>query len=1238
MTPSQNQEDREATLLAIVEASPVPMAVNSSGLNIVYVNSAFTRTFSYTLQDIPTLEDWWTKAYPEVHYREQIKEVWQSHTVTSLSTGKPFEPVGAIIHTGRGSTRTAMVSAAPLGQSFPDLHLVVLFDLSDQIAATNALADAHRLLMTVIECIPVRVFWKDRQSRYLGCNTLFANDGGKSMPLELTGKDDFSMTWKDQAELYRADDQAVMDSGIPRIGFEEPQTTPEGNTIWLKTSKVPLRNSSNKVIGLLGIYDDITAEKVNTEALRQAEERYRLLFDLSPVPIGVFDTESFEFLAFNAAGLALYGYTEAEARKLSALDLYFPEDRETFKQYLAEEMQHPEVISNVILRNRRKDGSAIMVEARAHVIDYQGHHARIVQVHDITHRLQIEQELRDTEAHYRLLFDANPVPLGIYDPNTLTLLAVNDAAVDQYGYSRDELLTMGVQQLFSPEELPRMKQFVAEEIHNTTSAHSSTWKNRRKNGSTFWVQLTGHSLQYMGKAARMVLAQDISEIKISEMRERARGQVLELLSTGAGLHQILETIVKSIELENPAMLCSILLLDEAGERLQTGAAPSLPDFYNQAVHGLKIGLGVGSCGTATFTGKRVIVEDIQTHPYWAPYKELAAKAGVGACWSNPIISAQGKVIGSFAIYHSEKNTPTAADIELIEHTSLLASFAIERSIAGEALQLASMVYQNSGEAMVVTDDNNLIIAINPAFTKLTGYTLEEVLGKDPKILASGRQDATFYEAMWHAIATTGQWQGEVWNKRKNGNEYAEWLIINTIYGDNGKVHRRVALFSDITDRKHAEVLIWNQANYDALTQLPNRRLFSDRLTQEVKKAHRDHQHLGLLFLDLDRFKEVNDTLGHQMGDQLLIQAAQRIQDCVRLSDSVARLGGDEFTVILPNLANVADIGQVAQNIIDALDTPFILGEDRAYISASIGITVYPEDADSVEDMLKNADQAMYAAKRDGRNRYSYFTPSMQASANLRMELVRDIHQAYASHEFEVYYQPIVELATGRIHKAEALLRWQHPKKGFISPSVFIPIAEDTGLINDIGNWVFAESVQQVKHLRDHYDKEFQISINKSPVQFRNDDPVHEVWIERLRQNNLDGNSIVIEITEGLLLHADDSIYHKLLMFRDAGIQVAIDDFGTGYSSLSYLKKFDIDYLKIDQSFVRNLGVDQSDLALSEAIVVMAHKLGMKVIAEGVETEQQRDILISIGCDFAQGYLYSKPVPKEQFETLLKQSQ
>jgi len=444
----------------------------------------------------------------------------------------------------------------------------------------------------------------------------------------------------------------------------------------------------------------------------------------------------------------------------------------------------------------------------------------------------------------------------------------------------------------------------------------------------------------------------------------------------------------------------------------------------------------------------------------------------------------------------------------------------------------------------------------------------------------------------------------------------------------------LAVTRDITEKKKADALIWSQANFDTLTHLPNRRLFLDRLEQGLKSAKRDHYQLALLFIDLDRFKEVNDSLGHHMGDMLLIDAGQRIKNCVRDSDTVARLGGDEFTVILSELSDVSTVGNIAQNIINRLSEAFQLGEEQSYVSASIGITVYPDDGVEVHEILNHADQAMYAAKNAGRSRYSYFTPSMQQAAKERQHLMKDMHHALGRDEFLIYFQPIIDLNNGKIHKAEALLRWQHPQEGFISPASFIPVAEDTGAILEIGNWVFSQTCQQVKEWRKRYNSNFQISVNKSPIQFLNEDNMYTDWITQMEKMDLAAESIVVEITEGVLLDTKVNVSDKLIKYRNAGIQVAIDDFGTGYSSLSYLKKFDIDYLKIDQAFIRNLETDKSDLALSEAIVVMAHKLGLKVIAEGVETEAQRDILRKIGCDYAQGYLFSRPVPTLDFEELL----
>ncbi|MBW8458653.1 MAG: EAL domain-containing protein [Thiobacillus sp.] len=448
--------------------------------------------------------------------------------------------------------------------------------------------------------------------------------------------------------------------------------------------------------------------------------------------------------------------------------------------------------------------------------------------------------------------------------------------------------------------------------------------------------------------------------------------------------------------------------------------------------------------------------------------------------------------------------------------------------------------------------------------------------------------------------------------------------------------RMIGTYLDISERRQAEETIQRQANFDPLTQLPNRRLFLDRLGQEIIKSRRADVPLALLLIDLDEFKEVNDSLGHGVGDTLLQESARRILSCIRDGDTVARLGGDEFTVILTELSDRTHIEDIAQKIISRLAEPFHLGDDLAYVTASIGITLYPSDAGDISTLMKHADQAMYAAKKHGRNRFFYFTASLQEAAQSRLQLTRDLREAVAARQFLIHFQPIVELSSGRIHKAEALLRWQHPTRGLVNPMAFIPLAEETGLINEIGDWVFRESAQRARDWCRAFGADFQISVNMSPVQFRADGRTRtETWLRHLEDIGLSGANVIIEITESLLLNAQADVIDQLSWFRNAGIQIAIDDFGTGYSALSYLKQFPIDYLKIDRSFVRDIETDANDMALSRAIIVMAHELGLKVIAEGVETDGQRSLLAAAGCDYAQGYLYAKPLTPDAFEALLR---
>ena len=534
------------------------------------------------------------------------------------------------------------------------------------------------------------------------------------------------------------------------------------------------------------------------------------------------------------------------------------------------------------------------------------------------------------------------------------------------------------------------------------------------------------------------------------------------------------------------------------------------------------------------------------------------------------------------------------------------------------------------DGVFVAQDYRFIFA-NPILPMMLGYTYEEFVGMSfDQIVAPEYLDLwtkRFNARLNDDVEPPKNYQVRFLIK---GGKDSIWLDLRASIVVFKGAKSVLGILRDISKQKEAEELIWQQANFDSLTALPNRRMFRDRLEQEIKNSERNSTILAVLFLDLDHFKEVNDTLGHNKGDNLLIEAANRLKECIRETDTVARLGGDEFVILLKHIDDSTGLDKMAKNILEQMCKPFELGLDPVYISASIGITLYPIDATEFEDLLKNADQAMYAAKDEGRNRYNYFTASMQTTAKARMRLANDLRHTCEKDQFELLYQPIVEISSGRISKAEALIRWHHPELGPLNPAQFISIAEDTGAIIEIGDWVFKQAVQQADIWRKTLFPDFQISINKSPIQFKTED---FQWADYLIKNNLSGQGLVVEITEGILLDVSIGVMERLQKLSNAGLQIAIDDFGTGYSSLSYLKKYDIDYIKIDQSFVRNITSGANDMGLCEAIILMAHKLGMKVVAEGVETREQLMLLSEAGCDYAQGYLFSKPVSAQEFEKI-----
>ncbi|MDD2700153.1 MAG: EAL domain-containing protein [Sideroxydans sp.] len=575
------------------------------------------------------------------------------------------------------------------------------------------------------------------------------------------------------------------------------------------------------------------------------------------------------------------------------------------------------------------------------------------------------------------------------------------------------------------------------------------------------------------------------------------------------------------------------------------------------------------------------------------------------------------------------------------NNQLLTQQIDERKRTESQLRVAAIAFETH-EAIMITDTNGHIIRVNHAFQVITGYSAEDVLGKNPRILSSGRHSSEFYAAMWKKLLESGSWSGEIWDKRKNGQVYPKWLTITAVKNREGETTEYVAIFSDITNRKQAEEEIFSLAFYDTLTKLPNRRFLLERLQQSISTSARNHLHGALLFLDMDRFKTLNDTLGHDHGDLFLIEVARRMQHCVRDMDTVARIGGDEFVILIEEIdADANEASQkaavIAEKIRLSLAQPYQLNANEYHSSPSIGVCLYRGDKESVDELLKHADMAMYQAKESGRNAVRFFDPAMQFAVESRAALEAELRHALPNGQFQLHYQVQLDNEL-RPLGAEALIRWVHPQRGMISPARFIPIAEDSSLIQDIGNWVMETACKQLANWRTHENtRDLKLAINVSAQQFKRHDFVQLV-AHMVDKYQVSPSRLQLELTESVVLNDVTDVIGKMHALKAQGIRLSLDDFGTGYSSLSYLKQLPLDQIKIDQSFVRDITSDIDDATMVQTIISLASHFKLNVIAEGVENKEQLAFLRQNGCMAYQGYLFSKPLPVDAFEELLERIQ
>ena len=864
---------------------------------------------------------------------------------------------------------------------------------------------------------------------------------------------------------------------------------------------------------------------------------------------------------------------------------------------------------------------------------------------EVAQRLRAEEALHASEQMVRLTFDAAAAGIAMSTLDGRTILA-NPAYCEIVGYTETELHDIDQMDITHPDDAQKNTQLIDDLLAGRIEDFVIQKRYIRKNRSTVWVKVRVSLLREAdGKPTNLIrVVENIEQQKQLETFKAIQNTILEQIAEGRHLPSILTSLVEMLETHYPQSLCSILLLEDQ-QRLRTGAYSRLPDAYMQALDGVQIGSGVGSCGTAAFEKRRVIVSDIANDPLWQDYRDLAAKHGLRACWSLPILSSRQQVLGTFAVYAETIHVPDDQELELLSSSSHLAGIAIERHASEEHLRLLENSIATLNDIVLITEAEPFdepgprIVFVNEAFERLTGYTREEVIGKTPRILQGENTQKSELDRIRAALKKWEPVRAEVINYKKNGEEF--WLDLNIVplADANGWYTHWVAVERDITERKRTEQEIQYLAFYDPLTKLPNRQLLMDRLAQQLTSSGRSEHCGALLFIDLDNFKILNDSHGHDMGDALLKQVAQRIVDAVRASDTVARLGGDEFVVILDNLSGeeaeaAAQSQNVAEKILHSFVEPFHLPGLEHHTTPSIGIASFGSKPVTVEEILKHADLAMYQAKAAGRNTFRFFNPEMQAMISARILLEEDLRQAIRNQELFLVYQPQVD-HSGAVIGLEGLLRWQHPTKGLIPPMQFIPLAEDTGLILPIGRMILDTACKQIQAWASvPYARHLEIAVNVSARQFRQVDFVEQVFAA-LQTAGAEPSRLKLELTESLLVENVEDIIDKMMRLKAGGVGFSLDDFGTGYSSLAYLKRLPLEQLKIDQSFVRDILTDPNDAAIVRTIIALGRSLGLNVIAEGVETEAQRDFLQDNGCTSYQGYYFSKPMVLADVEAFLQ---